>query len=159
MPSFLLFLHGATALAALPLDDKTRVLTGLPAAGRAGRLVRRLLPLLPWAVGGAVGMATGEVSAQALFGSAAQRLCEAYQFGKGIIYAVAGIGVLILGAFAMLGRFDFGKFFAVAGGIFLAGSAEQLIGMLGGSVSGCGGGVGGGAGGIGPPAGAGIGGP
>jgi type IV secretory pathway VirB2 component (pilin) len=150
-----LLLRGATALTALPLDDDARAAAGLPAAGRAERLVRGLLPLLPWAVGGATAMATGEASAQALFGSAAQRLCEAYRFGKGIIYAVAGIGVLILGAFAMLGRFDFGKFFAVAGGIFLAGSAEQLIGMLGGSAGGCGGGAGGGAGGVGIPAGGG----
>jgi len=147
-----LLLRGATALAALPLGDHARAQAGLPAAGRAARLARGLLP---WVVGGAVAMATGEASAQALFGSAAQRLCEAYQFGKGIIYAVAGIGVLILGAFAMLGRFDFAKFFAVAGGIFLAGSAEQLIGMLGGSAGGCGGGMAGG-GGIGAPAGAGL---
>lgn len=145
-------LRGATALAALPLDDESRTRAGLPVAGRAGCLARGLLPLLPWAVGGAVAMATGEASAQALFGSAAQRLCEAYQFGKGIIYAVAGIGVLILGAFAMLGRFDFGKFFAIAGGIFLAGAAEQLIGMLGGSAGSCGGGALGG-GGIPAPAG------
>jgi hypothetical protein len=138
-----LLLRGAMALTALPLDDAARVAAGLPAAGRVERLMRGLLPLLPWGVGGAVAMATGEASAEALFGSASQRLCEAYQFGKGIIYVVAGIGVLILGAFAMLGRFDFSKFFAVAGGIFLAGSAEQLIGMLGGSASGCGGSAGG----------------
>jgi len=148
-----LLLRGATILAALPLDDQARAQASLPPAGIATRLAQGLLPLLPWTIGSAVAIATGEASAQALFGSAAQRLCEAYQFGKGIIYVVAGIGILILGAFAMLGRFDFAKFFAVAGGIFLAGSAEQLIGMLGGSSGGCGGGMTWG-GGIGPPAGA-----
>jgi len=99
-------------------------------------------------------MTAGEASAQALFSSAAQRLCAAYQFGKGVIYIVAGIGILILGAFAMLGRFDFGKFFAVAGGIFLAASAEQLIGLLGGSAGGCSGSGVVHTGGIGIPAGA-----
>jgi len=155
MPLQSSLLRGAIALTALPLDDHVRAQAGLPVAGRGVRLVRGLLPMLPWAVGSAVAMATGDAFAQALFGSAAQRLCEAYRFGKGIIYVVAGIGVLILGAFAMLGRFDFAKFFAVAGGIFLAGSAEQLIGLLGGSAGGCGGGIAGG-GGVGAPAGAGL---
>ena len=148
-----LLLCGATALAALLLNAQARAQASLTPAGPVTRLAQGLLPLLPWTIGSAVAMTTGEASAQALFGSAAQRLCEVYQFGKGIIYTVAGIGILILGAFAMLGRFDFAKFFAVAGGIFLAGSAEQLIGMLGGSSSGCGGGMSWG-GGIGPPAGA-----
>jgi type IV secretory pathway VirB2 component (pilin) len=153
MRPLLLLLRGAAALTALPLDDAARAAAGLPPAGRAGRLTRSLLPLLPWAVGAAAAMATGEASAQALFGSASQRLCEAYQFGKGIIYVLAGIGVLILGAFAMLGRFDFGRFFAVAGGIFLAGSAEQLISLLGGYTAGCGMTFGTGGEGIGAPAG------
>jgi type IV secretory pathway VirB2 component (pilin) len=154
MRPLLPLLRGATALTALPLDDAARAAAGLPPAGRAGRIARGLLPLLPWAVGGTAAMITGDAAAYTpLFASASQRLCEAYQFGKGVIYVLAGIGVLIFGAFAMLGRFDFGKFFALAGGIFLAGSAEQLISLLGGYAGGCGMTFGTGGEGIGAPAG------
>jgi type IV secretory pathway VirB2 component (pilin) len=145
-------------LAALPLDDAARAAAGLPPAGRAGRIARGLLPLLPWAAGGTAAMIAGDAAAYTpLFDSAYRRICEAYRFGKGVIYVLAGIGVLIFGAFAMLGRFDFGRFFALAGGIFIASSAEQLIALLGGYTSGCGATFMGGEG-IEPPAGAGIGG-
>lgn len=153
MSLFSQIIRGLNFWTTVSLSEKTRTLFSPLRLNQLERILCNLWPLLPWIIGGALGLTTGDAAAQALFESATQRLCEAYRFGKGVIYAIAGIGILILGAFAMLGRFDFARFFAVAGGIFLASSAEQIISMLGGSAVGCTRGIGGGGGGIGPPAG------
>ncbi len=82
-------------------------------------------------------------SAQGIFDPVSSKLCSAYQWGRSIIFTVAGLGILILAIFAFLGRFDFRRFFAICGGVFLASSAEQLVSFLGGASGSCSAGGGG----------------
>jgi hypothetical protein len=75
----------------------------------------------------------------ALFGRASSVINEAYRFGVNIIYVVGGIGLLVMAVFAFVGRFKWGHFFALAGGLFLVAATDLLIQYLtGGSVSGTG---------------------
>jgi len=75
----------------------------------------------------------------ALFGRAGGIINEAYRFGVNIIYVVGGIGLLVMAVFAFVGRFKWGHFFALAGGLFLVAATDLLIQYLtGGSVAGTG---------------------
>lgn len=75
----------------------------------------------------------------ALFGRASSVVNEAYRFGINIIYVVGGIGLLVMAVFAFVGRFKWGHFFALAGGLFLVAATDLLIQYLtGGSVAGTG---------------------
>lgn len=75
----------------------------------------------------------------ALFGRAGNIINEAYRFGVNIIYVVGGIGLLVMAVFAFIGRFKWGHFFALAGGLFLVAATDLLIQYLtGGSVAGTG---------------------
>lgn len=75
----------------------------------------------------------------ALFGRAGGIINEAYRFGVNIIYVIGGIGLLVMAVFAFIGRFKWGHFFALAGGLFLVAATDLLIQYLtGGSVAGTG---------------------
>lgn len=65
-----------------------------------------------------------------------QRIEDIWDIMRSTIYVVAAIGLGILGIFAFFGRFKWGHFFALAGGVFLVAVADQLIEWLGGDASG-----------------------
>lgn len=64
------------------------------------------------------------------------RVEEIWDVMRSTIYVVAAIGLGVLGVFAFFGRFKWGHFFALAGGVFLVAVADQLISWLGGDGSG-----------------------
>jgi hypothetical protein len=74
-----------------------------------------------------------------LFGRASGLINRAYSFGVSVIYVVGGIGLLVMAVFAFVGRFKWGHFFALAGGLFLVAATDLLINYLsGGQVAGTG---------------------
>jgi hypothetical protein len=74
-----------------------------------------------------------------LFGRASGLINQAYSFGVSVIYVVGGIGLLVMAVFAFVGRFKWGHFFALAGGLFLVAATDLLINYLsGGQVAGTG---------------------
>ncbi len=52
-----------------------------------------------------------------------------------VIYIIGGIGLVVMAIFAFFGRFKWGHFLALAGGLFLVASADALIRFLGGDNS------------------------
>jgi hypothetical protein len=74
-----------------------------------------------------------------LFGRAGGLVNRAYAFGVSVIYVVGGIGLLVMAVFAFVGRFKWGHFFALAGGLFLVAATDLLINYLsGGQIAGTG---------------------
>jgi hypothetical protein len=74
-----------------------------------------------------------------LFGRASGLINRAYSFGVSVIYVIGGIGLLVMAVFAFVGRFKWGHFFALAGGLFLVAATDLLINYLsGGQVAGTG---------------------
>lgn len=110
------------------MRTQTQITTSLALA------ILMTLAFIPEALAGFTGG-----SGSALFGRAGNIINEAYRFGVNIIYVVGGIGLLVMAVFAFVGRFKWGHFFALAGGLFLVAATDLLIQYLtGGSVAGTG---------------------
>ncbi len=60
---------------------------------------------------------------------------QVYSAGVSIIYVIGGIGILVMASFAFLGRFKWGHFFSLAGGLFLVAATDQLISFLSGGTA------------------------
>ena len=53
-----------------------------------------------------------------------------YDAVRKVLYYVGGLGLIVLAIFAFFGKFKWTHFFALAGGLFLIGIADQLIRWL-----------------------------
>lgn len=53
-----------------------------------------------------------------------------YTYARSTVFLGGGLGIIVLAVLAFFGRFQWGRFFALAGGIVLVGVTTELISFL-----------------------------
>ena len=60
-----------------------------------------------------------------------ERIGTAWVEGRKIVYIIAGVATLSLGVMAFFGRFSWGKFFAMLGGLFIISFFTEVLKFAG----------------------------
>lgn len=68
-----------------------------------------------------------------ILGDAVDKVNKVWESLRQVIYILGGIGLVVMAIFAFFGRFKWGHFLALCGGLFLVAGADALISFLGGS--------------------------
>ncbi len=99
---------------------------------------KQIIGIDPWNLLGLV-LVTGMImvvpfdvwAADNPFKTLCDRVDTAWNTGRKIVYIMGGIGALSLGVLAFFGRFQWSRFFALLGGLFIIAIFDQILSFTG----------------------------